>query len=249
MKDKLLVFGGTAEARELLENGIPAICSVATVYGAKMLDGIKNAKMIVGRLDEERMRELLESEKITFVVDATHPYAREVTKNISEACKKTRIPLMRVVRERVLTDDSVIVAESCREAARLLDGIPGRCFLTTGSNELDRFTEVNDYKNRLYARVLPLSSIIKRCEELGFDAAHIIAMQGPFSREMNKQMMIMTGASVIITKDGGIPGGTESKLEAARDLSVRAILVRRPDESGYSQKEACAWIKRNLDLG
>ena len=66
MNGRLLVFGGTTEARELLRRGVPAVCCVATAYGAKLLEGLENVRVLTGRLDETAMEDLFRAEKVTF---------------------------------------------------------------------------------------------------------------------------------------------------------------------------------------
>lgn len=60
-------------------------------------------------------------------------------------------------------------------------------------------------RSRLFARVLPDPEVIKKCAACGFDSGHIIAMQGPFSLLMNEEMIRLTGARWLVTKDGGAP--------------------------------------------
>lgn len=249
---RLLLFGGTTEAREILARGVPALCCVATEYGAALAgEGIAAEGAVrVGRLDAGGIADLIAAEGITCVMDATHPYAVEVTKNIRAACERMGMPLLRVLRDAVsVEDDSVVRVASCREAAELLNGREEeKALLTVGSKELGAFTAVRDYGHRLFARVLPTSEVLRSCEALGFDPAHVIAMQGPFSAEMNRAMLEMTGASLLVTKDGGGPGGMEAKLAGARAAGAEVILVTRPDDSGCSVDEAVLWARRMLGL-
>ena len=250
---RLLLFGGTTEAREILARGVPALCCVATEYGAALAEeGISpKARVRVGRLDAEGIANLIAAEGVVGVIDATHPYAVEVTKNVRAACERTGTPLLRVLREATSVEDrGVIRVASCREAAELLNAREGeKAFLTVGSKELGTFTAVRDYERRLFARVLPTSEVLRACEALGFDPAHVIAMQGPFSAGMNRAMLEMTGASLLVTKDGGGPGGMEAKLDGARAAGAEVILVARPEDAGCSVGEAVLWARRMLGLG
>ena len=261
---RLLLFGGTTEAREILTHGIPALCCVATDYGGKLATETPGAAasgvspeegtVRVGRLDAGGIADLIAAEGVTCVIDATHPYAVEVTRNIRSACDRTGTPLLRVLRDAALaegvgSEEGVTRVGSCREAAELLDGREGeRALLTVGSKELREFTAVRDYRRRLFARVLPTSEVLRSCEALGFDPAHVIAMQGPFSAEMNGAMLRMTGASLLVTKDGGGPGGMEAKLAGARAAGAEVVLVSRPDDTGCSVGEAVLWARRMLGL-
>jgi precorrin-2 dehydrogenase/sirohydrochlorin ferrochelatase/precorrin-6A/cobalt-precorrin-6A reductase len=246
---RLLIFGGTTEAREILERGIPALCCVATDYGAETVKHLPDAVVRVGRLDAAGMEALIKSEDVTCVIDATHPYAAEVTKNIRAACERTNTPLLRVCRAPAANmDGNVTVVSSCREAAETLNRRGGNVLLTVGSKELSEFTVVRDYQKRLFARVLPTSNVLKSCEELGFDGAHIIAMQGPFSKAMNRALIESTAASVLVTKDGGAPGGTGAKLAAAREAGIEVIMIARPEDGGHTIEEGVLWARRMLAL-
>ncbi len=247
MTGRLLLFGGTTEAREILERGIPAICSVVSDYGAELVRGLDGVEPLVGRLDSQAMQQLILAENITCVIDATHPYAAEVSKNINLACKNTDTPVLRVLRRESDMKGAFCVS-SCRAAAEFLNSRPGRVLLTVGSKELREFTAVENYRERLYARVLPTSEVLRSCEELGFDPEHIIAMQGPFSAEMNCAMLKMLSASILVTKDGGAPGGAEAKAEGARMAGAELLLVARPQDSGCSVDEAVLWARRVLGL-
>lgn len=247
MKGGLLLFGGTTEGREILEYGLPAICCVATGYGAEMLSGIQNAEILTGRLDAGQMAELIRTRQIGCVIDATHPYAKEATANIKKACRDTGAPLRRVLREPVAYDGAE-VAESCRCAAEMLDRRGGRALLTTGSKEIAAFTAVRDFRERLFARVLPTEEAVAHAEALGFKRENIVAARGPFSVEENEEALRRSGASVLVTKDGGVPGGMGEKLMAAKRLGVDVIVVRRPEDAGCSVRQAVFWARRTLGL-
>ncbi|MGI6075683.1 MAG: precorrin-6A reductase [Pyramidobacter sp.] len=244
----IVLFGGTTEARWLLERGLPALCCVATDYGAKLLQGLKDVEVRVGRLDEAAMEALFRRENPDVVVDATHPYATEVTKNIKTACKKSGVAYLRVIRRKTPLFGDVTVVGSPREAAELLNRSDEKVLLTVGSKELPAFASVANGRQRLYARVLPTSDVIAQCESLGYDAGHLIAMQGPFTAEMNRQMLAATGASVVVTKDGGDAGGMKEKLSAAQEAGARVIVIGRPDEAGLTPEEALLKLRRDLKL-
>lgn len=247
-KKRLLIFGGTTEAREFLELGLPAICCVTTDYGARLLENIENVEVVVGRLKAEEMESLMRKREITCVIDATHPYAKEATANIKAACKGTSLPLLRLLRDEAEDSECDVKVSSCGEAAEFLNGAEGNALLTVGSKELADFTSVRDYGKRLFARVLPSSEVIKKCEKLGFDAGHIIAVQGPFSVRFNEELLLMTEARYVVTKNSGSSGGVESKLMAARNIGVEVIMVERPKECGATVQESYEWARGQLGL-
>ena len=141
---EILIFAGTTEGRELAEHlagaGVRCTVSVATEYGAQILGPGKGRTVLQGRLTQEQMEFLIREEDFTCVVDATHPFATEVSAQIRKACEETKVPYLRLARdtEGELPDGGfgIYEAASMQEAAKILRGIPGNLFLTTGSKDL-----------------------------------------------------------------------------------------------------------------
>ena len=247
MSGRLLLFGGTAEGREILTYGLPAICCVATEYGAKMLEGTKNAEIRTGRISAAQIAELINERGISCVIDATHPYAAEVTDNIRRACDETGTPRRRVSRAKSFYGGASVVS-SCAEAADELDKCSGNVLLTTGSKELSPFKKVKGFRERLFVRVLPTEESISLALAAGFAKERIIAAQGPFTIAENEAALRRAGAGIIVTKDGGAPGGMEEKLLAAEKLGVKVIVIARPPDNGCTVKQAVFWARRTLGL-
>ena len=238
---KVIVFAGTTEGYEisrfLSENQLPVLACVATEYGSKSLQENSCLHVQAGRLDEQQMRDLFFREKPELVLDATHPYAAEVTQNIRKACEKTGVSYTRILRTGSEQQNAVYVRDA-KEAAEYLEGTEGNVLLTTGSKELAVFTSVSDYNKRLFARVLSLPSVIESCQALGFEGRNLIAMQGPFSKELNQAMLEQYQCKYLVTKDSGKAGGFLEKIQAAEALGVTAVIIGRPlAEEGLSLKE------------
>jgi precorrin-6x reductase len=231
---KVLVFGGTSEEHELIRalSRYPAALTlcVASEYGAALLKAESDKLSVrTGRMDAGQITALIQNEGFSTVVDTTHPYAVEVTQNIRKAATDTGIPYLRLLRESSRLDGARIVS-SAEEAAEMLKDRPGNVLLTTGSKELGAYTGVQDYQDRLYARVLPTVASIEACLSQGFKSSHIIAMHGPFSKELNMTIMRQFDIKTLVTKDGGKPGGFSEKLEAVRELGAELIVIGRPAE-------------------
>ena len=154
------IAGGTTEGRLLAEYaaGLPmtVYVSVATDYGAA-LPKADNIRVVRRRMDRQAMIDFLRAYHIRLAVDATHPYAAAVTDNILAACREGRVPYCRVVRP-CTEHGGVVTVDSMEGAAEMLSHTTGRIFLTTGSKDLDIFAAVPDYRERMYLRILPLSS-------------------------------------------------------------------------------------------
>ena len=203
---KVLVFGGTTEgrllARELSALGAQVTVSVATALGAEELRGVPPLTVCVGRKDARQMREMLPG--FAVCVDATHPYAAEASGNIRAACLAAGVPYRRLLR--------------------------GASALATGAKELAAFAGLD--AERLYPRVLPTHEGLAACEAAGVPHGNIIALQGPFTRELNEALMRRFDIGYLVTKDGGTPGGFGEKAQAARNVGARLVVIRRPADSG-----------------
>ncbi len=241
MSGTLLIFGGTTEGRRLCEvlstAGRKAEVFIATDYGAALLRGLPGITVRVGRLDAAAMTAVIRAASGAAVIDATHPYARDVTLNIVQACAETGAEYIRVLREE-RNLPGVGTVENTAAAAAFLSGVEGNALLCTGSKELIAFCRVPDYRNRLYARVLPTAEVLRHCAELGFDGSHVIAMQGPFSHDLNVAMLRHCRCRYLVTKNTGTAGGMDEKISAARETGAELVIIDRPlDETGLSLED------------
>ena len=251
--NKVIVFAGTTEGREicsfLKKYEIASLACTATEYGKCRIEEGGALTVRSGRLTEEEMEQLFGEEQPEMVIDATHPYADLVSENIRSACEKAGKTYLRLLRPSLAADPSCVMVDTTEEAVSYLAGTEGKILVTTGSKELAKFAELPDYKNRVYARVLPLPGVIASCAELGFDAAHTIGMQGPFSMDMNVAMLQSFHAEWMVTKESGRNGGFEEKIEAAKKAGVRVVLIGRPkEEEGLSEDEVKRYLVEKFDL-
>lgn len=248
----ILVFAGTTEGRQLIEalltmQEVYVYACVATEYGKEILEHepAQNLEIKAGRLDPEEMQKLM-SRGFDLVIDATHPYATVVTENIKSACDKTNMRYIRLLRDKTDFGSDCVFVESTEAAVEYLNTTKGNVLLTTGSKELAKYTEVNDFQERLYARVLPMEQVLKSCNELGFSGKHLICMQGPFSYEMNKAMLNQLDCCYMVTKDTGKEGGAYEKYQAAKTAGATLVVVGRTEQDeGMSFQQVIKEISNN----
>lgn len=215
-------------AEFLNRHRLSAVVCAATEYGKCQILPGEYLDVRSERLNADEMVRLIQEEQICLVIDATHPYAVLVSENIRNACEQTETEYLRLLRPSGEIGEDCILVDSVAEAVEWLKASGERALVTTGSKELAAFTEIPDYRERIFARVLPTSSVVAHCAELGFDAGHLIAMQGPFSLEMNLAMLRQTGAKVLVTKESGKNGGFDEKVQAAREAGARLLVIGRP---------------------
>lgn len=230
----ILVLAGTQDGRELAEiltqSGFQVMASVISSYGR---DLIKNSQIIVNArpLDMNQLIDLIRSYQITAIIDASHPYAINVSRNAMEACQLVGIRYIRYERPAVPLPsyDKLHVVENYTMAAETAAAIGKIVFLTTGSRNLKAFKSAPQLAHhRLIARVLPEPTVLQECIHLGFKPCDIIAMQGPFSHELNVLLFKEYKAEVIITKNSGNLGGSDTKITAAIELDLPIIVIDRP---------------------
>ena len=228
---KIVIFGGTTEGRRLskllAEAGASVTVCVATEYGEEEQGSVPGVATRTGPLSAEEKQTLLCDAALC--VDATHPYASHVTESVKAACARANVEYIRLLRPACDTEDAVVF-DSVKEAAEWLREREGRVLLTTGAKELSAYACLDP--GRLIPRVLPSHEALNACEALGIPHRNIVAMQGPFTAELNAATIRQYGVRYVVTKDGGGPGGFPEKAQAARETGAQLIVLRRPADSG-----------------
>lgn len=222
----IAVFSGTTEGQivvDALVDQHDIVCFNATPYGGSRYKPHKNLIIYDQKLDLQAIKEHLIRHKVTKIVDCTHPYAKVITSNLLEVSSELNISYYRYQRPSVSNQGY----DSLEDIVGYLKDKSGNVLLTIGSNQLGEFVKLD--LERLYCRVLPTSSVIKKCEDLGFKTYQIIGIQGPFSHNMNAQMIKTYNIKYLVTKESGKIGGFTEKLTAARENDVEVLVLKRPD--------------------
>lgn len=255
----IVIFAGTTEGRKLSEclasAGIAHSVCVATEYGEIVLQKHLLVKVHQGRMNQEKIEGFLAEEKFSVVIDATHPFAEEVTHNIKAAVEKlsareTDICYLRLNREDIEQkekgiEENIRYFETNEACAEVLIHTEGNILLTTGSKELSVYCISKKIKHRLYVRVLPDVDNITLCTKQGICGKQIIAMQGPFTAEMNEAIIQQYQITNFVTKESGMSSGYQEKLEAIQRTGIQGYVIRRPQkEEGYSFPELCAELEK-----
>ncbi len=256
-RKRLLVFAGTTESHlvisALSDMPVKIYISVATEYGRLSFSQWSNAEVISGRMDMRAIQCFIKEKNIDYVIDATHPFAKVVTANIVEACKTLQTEYIRCLRDEneIITqneNDKIFITSSLTMAVEYLQHTQGNIFIATGSKELSEYTKLENYRERCYARILSVKESMEESLRLGFMGRHLIAMQGPFSKELNIAMLNYTNAQYFVTKESGKAGGFEEKLQAARETGTELVVVGRPLEFGMSVEAVCAFLRSRMEI-
>ena len=247
--NQILIFAGTFEGRKLCEyffdHHIGISVCVATEYGK---DVLPNMRVYHNRLDENEMADFINENQFDLVIDATHPYAAEVTKNIKKACEKTNKRYIRLLRDESNHQNLIHVTDTL-SAVEFLKNTEGNILVTTGSKELSLFCGIPDYEKRVFARVLPSVDVLEQCHKIGIKGQNLICMQGPFSHHMNAAMLKQFHCNYLVTKNTGTAGGLDEKISAALETGTKVIMIDRPvKEEGYSLWEVIKLCKDYLNI-
>lgn len=255
---RIILFSGTTEGRllseELEKEKIKHTVCVATEYGKLLQTSGMYVSVHEGRMDEGEMEAFLANDA-GIVIDATHPFAKEVSENIRKAAEKAGVVCFRLLRdadelheakdcagcgqEDVLKTgpDQVRFFPDAGSLAAALRETKGNLLFTTGTKDLALFAEALKNPPRVYARVLPDPVCMQACLDAGILRDHIIAMQGPFTEEMNLATIRQFSIGTLITKESGKAGGFAEKIGAAKKAGIACFCIKRPEENGSTFEE------------
>jgi len=250
----IFIFSGTSEGRsiskQLAEAGADVHVRVATEYGAEVMGYDENIDVKVGSCGgAEGIANVIRESGYDTVIDATHPYALNITEHIKQACEATGAFYIRLKRSESDTDsDRIVKVSSVQEAVDYLKDKEGNILASTGSKDIALYTQIPDYKERVTARVLSTMESVQKCAEYGFSGKNLICAQGPFSEDTNYATLKQIDAKYIVTKDSGTAGGYEDKVRAAMRAGATVVLVERPKEEGHTYDEVVSILEQRLGL-
>ena len=232
MNKKIFLIAGTLDGRELakflIESGFDVTASVVSDYGRKLLETCAEIKINDKPLDAFELEKILREGDFRFLIDASHPYAKNISANAISAANAAQIFYIRYDRAEIDFDyEKIFHVDSYESAALKAAELGKNIFVTTGSRNLKIFVELLRECN-LTVRILPTAEVLAQCESLGLSPKQIIAMQGAFSTALNVELFKHACAEVIVTKNSGQIGGADTKLEAAKILNLPVVMIDRP---------------------
>ena len=228
------VFSGTGDgnalASELAKHFGPVVVSAASEYGGEIVrERCPGVTVWAGRQGVEVRRQALRRSGARVIVDATHPYARQISEQLMGLSKELDIPYVRYERPGAEDTEDLEWCDSVAHAAGKAIAVGKRIFLATGSKDLAAFLRAPEAAAReWFVRMTPEPALIRRAIELGVPRDHILAMQGPFSEAFNSALWRDQRIDCVVTKDSGEAGGFPAKARAAAALGIRLLVIRRP---------------------
>lgn len=240
---RVLVLGGTTEASALasLLAADPRFDATLSLAGRTSNPRPQPLATRVGGFGGiEGLARWLRDEKADAVIDATHPYAAQMSANAVAACTQAGLPLGTIVRPpwQRLEDDSWRIVPTAEAAAVALGKTPLRVFLSLGRQDLHAFASAPQH--RYVARTIEVPEQAALPPNL-----KILQARGPFDRDSEARLLVKDEIDIIVSKNSG-GTATYAKIEAARELDLPVIMIARPDKpAGHvlnSPEEAVAWL-------
>ncbi|WP_170400136.1 cobalt-precorrin-6A reductase [Ruegeria arenilitoris] len=219
----LLILGGTTEAnalaKALAEQGIPATYSYA--------GRVENPRpqplpvRVGGFGGAEGLANYLRDHAVTHVVDATHPFAAQMSRNAAAACRKAGVTLAALTRPAWTAQegDRWQHVPDIDSAVTAMSGAPQRVFLAVGRMHLEDFAAQPQHHYLLRLVDEPGALPLPNCD--------VVVSRGPFTFEDDQALMRQHGIELVVSKNAG-GTGARAKLDAARALGVPVLMIDRP---------------------
>ena len=228
------LIGGTSEstalAAALSSRGVPCVITVTTESAKRLYADM--AQIRVGQLSSQSLPGFVDQWQVSCILDASHPFASEISRLAIALAQTQSIPYLRYERETVdcthqAADPSVILVDSVESLISSDILRYQRVLFTVGYRYLSQFSHLRP-DARLFARILPSVEAIAGATAAGFAPADIIALRPPVSAALEAALWQHWKITRVVAKASGVPSGEATKRKLADQLGVRLILIQRP---------------------
>jgi precorrin-6A/cobalt-precorrin-6A reductase len=221
---RVLILGGTHEAFHLAERlaDVAGIEIISSLAGRTRDPRVPRGQVRMGGFGgAEGLARYLREERITHLVNATHPFAERISANAIAAAGTAGIPLLRLLRTAwtPCLGDRWIAAGHASEAAELCRREGGRIFLTVGSGEIETFAGIHNA--HFLVRMIDVPDMLPLSDY------RVIAARGPFSLQDELRLIAEHHIGLLVAKNSG-GEATYAKIEAARRMDLPVIMIERP---------------------
>lgn len=234
MLGRIWLIGGTQESGQIAEaianSKLSCTVTVTTSTAVNLYPKISTLKIWVGQLTEDVLNQFLTEEKIVAIIDASHPYAVQVSEMAIATATQKNLPYLRYERPALISSISreIIALDNF---TNLLQGeylLEQRVLLTVGYKVLPLFKPWHT-RSTLFARILPVVNSIDVAIAAGFTPDRLIALRPPINAELETALWRHWGITLVVTKASGKAGGEEIKRLVASQLNIPLIVIARPE--------------------
>jgi precorrin-6A/cobalt-precorrin-6A reductase len=246
---RALILGGTGDANQLAAALARANIDAIYSYAGRTQIPLGHAlpTRIGGFGGVEGLADFIRHERITHVIDATHPFAAEMSRHAVEACAATGIPLVALERApwiRAAGDNWLEVAD-INAAVAALPEKPAHVFLAIGRQHIAPFAAKPQHVYTLRFVDAPEGAP-------PLPGAEVIVSRGPFTLEGDSELMRLRGVEFLVARNSG-GTGARAKIDAARELGLPVIMIARPTlperPRVESIEDVLAWLAHDARLG
>jgi precorrin-6A/cobalt-precorrin-6A reductase len=225
------LIGGTQEsaviARELADRQVPCWVTVTTPTAVALYPAADCLRLWVGHLTSATMENHLAQQQIVAIVDASHPFATEISRLAIATARRHHLPYLRYERPSLAPAPGSILVQNYADLFRQSLLLHQRVLLTIGYRSLPLFQPWQQ-RATLFARILPSPVALDTALAAGFAAERLIALRPPLSLALEKALWQQWQISVVVAKASGHAGGEVTKQQLATTLGVQLVLLQRP---------------------
>lgn len=231
-QQRLWLIGGTSEsseiAKHLIQQGIPCTVTVTTETARSLYPHSPLLRVIVGRMNAVQIQEFLQLEQIAAILDATHPYAVEISQTAIALSTQNRLPYLRYERPEVVqTAGKRLTFPSFESLLKSNILLSKRVLLTIGYQALPLFQSWQTQAT-LFTRILPSVASLQTALDAGFSSDRIIAFRPPISADLERALWQQWQINLVVTKASGNAGGEAIKYQIGEELNIPIVVVTRP---------------------
>ncbi|MGJ3244749.1 MAG: cobalt-precorrin-6A reductase [Elainellaceae cyanobacterium] len=245
MTPPIWLIGGTHESAQLAEaiahTGWTCLITVTTDAAKHLYPRVPNVTVWVGLLDEIGIREFIIQHQIGIILDASHPFAVDISKLAIAAATAHHIPYLRYERPDVAKSGSRSRQQHLfKEFDDVVESnvlIGHRALLTIGYRPLPQFREWHD-RATLFTRILPSPKALSVALDSGFTPDRIIAIRPPLSADFERALWHHWRITLVVTKASGNAGGEPLKQQIADELGIPLVTIARPSVR-YPRQTQC----------
>ena len=242
---RVLLLGGTLDAsrlaQALVQAGVDCIFSYAGRTNAPIAQPLPTR--VGGFGGVAGLQIFLQAERITHVVDATHPFAAQMSSNAVQACARSGVPLLALERPAWQDQDGDVWQHvpDIAAAVQALPAEPARVFLAIGRQHLAPFLACAQHWYLLRL----VDPVVDSVLDVPAGRGHLVLDRGPFTVEGDRALLQAHGITYVVSKNSG-GAGAQAKLMAARERSLPVILIDRPfipaRPTVSTVEGVCAWL-------
>jgi precorrin-6A/cobalt-precorrin-6A reductase len=244
---RILILGGTGDAAALAAqiSLVPGVDVMTSLAGRTQQPAALSGTVRVGGFGgPEGLIAYLREQRIKVLIDATHPFAAQISWNAATAAIATQVPHLMLVRPawKKVTDDRWLEVESVEAAAQAIPTNAQRIFLTIGRQQLAPFVSLTGHW-------FLMRSIDPPAPDVALPNGELLLDRGPFTLESEIALLKQHTIEAIVSKNSG-GDATYAKISAARELELPVVMVQRPampqGERVKDVASAVTWLKRHL---